>query len=539
MSGNYTKLHNPTKTPQNKKARPEQVKNYAGGFVFQLSPLKQLERFLILGSDSNTYYASAQKMTRENAAVVEKCWLIDPVRTAELIVEISVEGRAARNDPAIFALALGAISSNVEARRAAYSAVHQVCRIPTHLFTWVKYATDMGKGNGRGMKRTIAQWYAARKTDNLAYSMVKYQNRVGFNHKRLIQKANQGPGTLPGPNTDMARRMLYNWAIGKPFIGEQLPEIVQAFRHVIASEDPSVWVRGIKENGLPWEALPTQALKNKEVWEALLPTMGLTALIRNLNTMTEVGAVGEIGANRVILERITDEGELRKARIHPFNVLLALTTYASGKGFRGSKSWNPNGKVVKALNETFYKSFKYAEPTGQRIMLAVDISGSMDGSPIMNTNIDARQAAAAMSLITEAVESNTAIYGFCTQFAPLKIHSGQSLEEVARYMRNLHMGGTDCALPMQYAIEKELPVDTFIIYTDNETWAGRTEHPFQSLERYRKNMGIPAKLIVVAFTSTGFTIANPKDPGMLDIVGFDANAPLIMSNFMKSSISSS
>lgn len=44
---------------------------------------------------------------------------------------------------------------------------------------------------------------------------------------------------------------------------------------------------------------------------------------------------------------------------------------------------------------------------------------------------------------------------------------------------------------------------TFVIYTDNETWAGGV-HPFQALLRYRDIMGISARLIVVGMTSTGF-----------------------------------
>ena len=35
------------------------------------------------------------------------------------------------------------------------------------------------------------------------------------------------------------------------------------------------------------------------------------------------------------------------------------------------------------------------------------------------------------------------------------------------------MGGTDCAQPMLYAKRKQLDVDVFIVYTDNETWAGK------------------------------------------------------------------
>jgi len=45
-------------------------------------------------------------------------------------------------------------------------------------------------------------------------------------------------------------------------------------------------------------------------------------------------------------------------------------------------------------------------------------------------------------------------------------------------------------------------------------------------------MGIAAKLIVVAMTSNGFTIADPDDAGMLDVVGFDTATPQVISDFV-------
>jgi hypothetical protein len=44
----------------------------------------------------------------------------------------------------------------------------------------------------------------------------------------------------------------------------------------------------------------------------------------------------------------------------------------------------------------------------------------------------------------------------------------------------------------------------------------------QALRQYREATGIPAKLVVVAMASNGFSIADPNDAGMLDVVGFDA-----------------
>ena len=55
---------------------------------------------------------------------------------------------------------------------------------------------------------------------------------------------------------------------------------------------------------------------------------------------------------------LRDEERLKNARIHPFNVLVALKTYQSGHGAKGSNTWNANEVIVEALNDTFYKSFK-------------------------------------------------------------------------------------------------------------------------------------------------------------------------------------
>jgi 60 kDa SS-A/Ro ribonucleoprotein len=68
--------------------------------------------------------------------------------------------------------------------------------------------------------------------------------------------------------------------------------------------------------------------------------------------------------------------------------------------------------------------------------------------------------------------------------------------------------------------------------TDNETWAGAV-HPVQALRQYRERTGIAAKLVVVGMVSNGFSIAEPNDAGMLDVVGFDAAAPAVIADFIR------
>ncbi len=75
---------------------------------------------------------------------------------------------------------------------------------------------------------------------------------------------------------------------------------------------------------------------------------------------------------------------------------------------------------------------------------------------------------------------------------------------------------------MLWALENDVEADAFVIYTDSETWAGAI-HPVEALARYRQKTGIPARLIVVGMTSNGFSIADPNDAGMLDVVGFSTD----------------
>lgn len=107
------------------------------------------------------------------------------------------------------------------------------------------------------------------------------------------------------------------------------------------------------------------------------------------------------------------------------------------------------------------------------------------------------------------------------------------LDTIVNKTSKLPYGRTDCALPMMYALKHKLDVDTFLILTDNETWAGAM-HPFEALKKYRKEMNKPqAKLIVMSTEATQFSIADPDDPGMLDIPGWDSAAPAIVTDFSR------
>lgn len=90
----------------------------------------------------------------------------------------------------------------------------QVCRIPTHLFAFVKYCeliaqstaddgtkseekeeekedkelkTKNSTGWGRAMRKCVAEWYLQKPPKQLAMHLTKYQNREGWTHRDLLR----------------------------------------------------------------------------------------------------------------------------------------------------------------------------------------------------------------------------------------------------------------------------------------------------------------------------------------------------------------
>jgi 60 kDa SS-A/Ro ribonucleoprotein len=528
-----------TPVPQTEPLDERQVKNNAGGFTYALDEWKRLDRFLILGSDSATYYQSAKKLTRENSACVTRCWELDAFRTANRIAQISQEGRAAQNDVAIWALALGAAygptghipdfehkhPQAATIREHALSAVPNVCRTATHLFQFLDALKALGRGWGPALRKAVNAWYAKRPIEAAAYQMIKYRNREGYSHKRALELSHAPSKGVPGRHT------LYRWVKGKSVEGN-LPGQVSAHLAAMGDISKAKLVELIKQYDLPFEALPTEARKDPDVWRAMLPTMGLTALMRNLGAMSSYGVFKPLGDElSTVVDRLGDEEQLHRARLHPFNLLQAYATYKNGSGFRGSLSWKPQARITDALEDAFYKSFSYVQPTGQRILLGLDVSGSMS-SPLMGSAVECCEGAAAMAMTIVRTEKNWHVCAFDSGLKELPLTTHMSLEGVLKHTKDINGGGTDCAVPMLEALKRQWAVDVFVVITDNETWAGRV-HPMKALKDYRQKTGIPAKLVVVGMTSTGFSIADPQDGGALDVVGFDAAAPAVIAEFAR------
>lgn len=515
--------------PQSRPLDERQVRNNAGGFTYKLDDMGRLERFLVIGSDKATYYVSARQLSVENAKVVVN--LIKSgkgVAVVNLLTQISLAGRAPKNAPAVFALGLVATLGDAVAQAAAYEALPKVCRTATDMFAFVEILDKNGKWNNAA-KRGVSNWYLSKKIDQIGFQAVKYQQRNGWSHRDVLRLAHVRPA-------DAQMAELFHWVTKdhtRKNLEVSLPSIVETFEMLKKAKHTHEVINIINTRpGVTWEMIPTEFYKTATVWEALLPTMGYTALTRKLGQLTSVGLLKPMSDSfKIVRDRLQDVEAIRKARVHPVAILNAMAVYKQGKGEKGSLTWQPNNQMTDVLTDAFYGSFKTVEPTGQNYLLGIDCSGSMFGARVTGTSLTAAEVSACMALVTARVEKNYWMGGFNTTMGELKISPKQTLDQVLTVMRNFDWGGTDVSQCAIYATNNKMDVDKLVIFTDSETWAGRI-HPHAALVRYREVMNKPfAKQIVCGTTATEFTVANPDDPGQIDVVGFDSATPQLISAF--------
>jgi len=543
----YSKHVSTRATPQRERTpgRTDEVKNSEGGFVHAVSDWDSLDRFLILGSEGGTFYVSERDLTKENMNTTIRLIKEDGLRVVNRVVEISTEGRAHKNDAALFVLAACLKLGDEQTRKLASGVLPNVARIGTHLFKFAQFVEAFG-GWGRATKRAFQSWYNDKKPDSLAYQLLKYRQRDGWSHRDILRLAH--PVT-----TSEAHRAMFDVTThpekllnpdDQPRLLKALPNIYNGFVYANhLSKEPQANI--IEDFGLSWEMLPTEWLKDEAVNKQLLSTMPLMATVRQLGRLTANGTIKPMSnETKMVVDRLTNDEQIAKSKIHPMHFLLASKNYAAGRGFRGGMTWKADNSIIAALDKGFMKSFKNVEPTGKAFMLGVDVSSSMRSS-VSGSNISCAEAAGAMAMVIARTEPVHFIHGFTSGsrsgdfrksnlegFVDLGIGSNDAINDVMQKVQKRNFGGTDCAIPMLYASANNIMVDTFIVLTDSETWAGGVK-PVQALQSYRQTHNPNAKLVVVGMTSNGFTIADPNDSGMLDVVGFDANVLPVIAEFSR------
>jgi len=519
----------------------DRVENNAGGQVFSVSPMERLERFLIIGSDTGTFYVDAPKHTVDNVLSVKDALDKHGIEAVKKIIEVGSGNRAPKHDPVLLALAMAVSHTNDDVRMFAIKqGIPSLVRTGTHLFHFVAYATQR-RGWGRSFRDAIITWYASKDTKALAQQLMKYKQRDGWSHRDILRLTHPNPADWWVKDKVDEVDSMFSFVIKgefKEYDGSNESEALawmQVANRAGKTEDINELVRMIEQYELPREVLPTSALKDARVWSAMLPHMGYTALLRNLRNMGNYGMLVQGSDDvRLIIDRLSDAEGLRRSRVHPAQIFQALKAI----GWNSSSSvWDsrqttcnaPSG-LIRTLEDAFYASFDNVVPTNKSILHAMDVSGSMR-APVSSGLGSCAEWTALMAMVSARTERNSEFVAFSDRVVEFPLTGNESLQEVVKKMNMINFGGTDAGLAIKWAADRRRKYDAFFMYTDNETWGSRDVAT--ELRSYRKKMGVNSYFGAVGMSATNFTIGDPKDTRTVNVVGMDTSVPAFLSDFIR------
>ena len=502
----------------------EMVQGRSGGYGFTADTWSMLRRYLLLGTSNGSYYADRRELSEEFVEAVKAVIAENPERVSQEIVYAS-DGHSVSNSAPILDLVLLSMGESAAAKRAFEEVFPLVIRTASHFYEWIRYTKDL-RGMGKIVRSCGEKWLSNPDVKWLAYQLLKYGQRHGFSRRDLLRLFHVRP-----PSKE--HQCLYHWAVGgwNGFPPEPpCEEMTQIWWHERLKHpmvhDQDLTLEAIAQGRLTHEMVAPIGNMNCDAWQLLFEDMPIGATLRNLGSLSEIGVLrfDQIKNLDILERRLLDKKRARKARIHPLNILSASKVYASGGRLgRSQKTWSPVSRIMDILEKMLENSFEFQEPTGKVFLHAIDVSGSMQWSPLPTSGLTCSEIAATLALATAKVERNYAIRGFSNRFIDLEITSQDSFRSALNKVAHPY-GSTDASVAYQWAITNKIKIDVFCFWTDCESWDG-LQHPAQALAEYRRKVNPNAKAIYTTLQSSQVELSDPKDPNSFDFAGFDPSIP--------------
>ncbi|WP_156724229.1 TROVE domain-containing protein [Streptomyces apocyni] len=243
----------------------------------------------------------------------------------------------------------------------------------------------------------------------------------------------------------------------------------------------------LAEAGMTWEALAgwLQGPMDAQAWEAVIPSMGSMALVRNLRNFDEAGVSDEVAAR--VAAKISDPQEVARSRQFPFRYLAA---YQHAPSLRWSYP----------LEQALGHSLAQVPALPGRTLILVDRSGSMFFSRLSDRSELTRADAAAVFGTAVAMRAAKAdLVQFGSTSANVKYRAGESVLKVLDRFSDL--GGTDTTGAVRAHYKKH---DRVLIVTDEQYAPHRSGAPTEQ---------IPADVPVYTWNLAGYRAGHGASGG--------------------------
>ncbi|GAA4918915.1 TROVE domain-containing protein [Streptomyces coeruleoprunus] len=435
-------------------------RSYPGGPAFVREPREELF-LLAVGNfvSQQTFYESGEERDDRYTRLVGELAVQDPVWTAGLLRWLRGEGNmrtASLVGAAAYVRArLDAGASGGPSNRSVIDSVLQRADEPGELLArWIPaYGRNVPQPVKRGIADAVRRLYTSR-------SLLKYDTASkGFRFGDVLNLVHASPD----PDKPW-QGALFRYALDRRHHPERAvppasDHLLTAHRALMESavDERRAVVTGpggserLAEAGMTWEALAgwLHGPLDAAVWEAVIPTMGPMALLRNLRNFDEAGVSDDVAAR--VAARLSDASEVARSRQFPFRYLAA-------------HRHAPSQRWAAALEQALAHSLANVPSLPGRTLILVDRSDSMFWDTVSERSTLTRADAAAVfgtALAMRAEQADLVEFGWHSKAVPFQ--PGEPVLEVLKRFHDL--GGTYTAKAVQKHYREH---DRVLIVTDEQ-----------------------------------------------------------------------
>lgn len=448
--------------------------------AFARSLEEQYLQTLLTNTMSNTFYADQNELLSDAEQLHQEMANSNPNFMAKAIIFARNEGFM-RLQP-LFGLAILSIY-----RPDLFAKIFLlVVRIPSDLSDFLMILKGMGRGEGgRAVKRQVNRFLSGVSE----YWAIKYNGRGrGYSLGDAIATAHPKP-------EDLKQQALFRYLRGLEANLALLPQ-VEALENLKLASTEEEQIAWIERGKLPYETVTGAIQPSKAVWEALLYQMPTFALLRHMNALQRAGVLEDKRNLDYVVNRITDEQALKKAKILPFRLATAFRQV-------------DHPELRDALREAAELTFDNLPELGEKTAIFLDISGSMNGQYL---EIGAVFALA----LYKKTQGSSLFWLFDTEVVDARPSRKDSILTQAAQIHA--RGGTDTGAPVRKLIQERRKVDQIIIITDEQQNSGS---PFyEQLRLYRSKVNRDVKAFIVDIAPYRHAMVPDQDPQTFYIYGW-------------------
>lgn len=270
----------------------------------------------------------------------------------------------------------------------------------------------------------------------------------------------------------------------------------------------------IKSSHATWEVVLSQFGNSRGAWEAVLPSMGYMALLRNLRNFVEAGMdLAPIAA------RLADRDEVLRSRQLPFRFYSAHQAVCSAP--------KRNAALLRALEDALSHAVGSLPRLPGVTVIASDNSGSMSSKVSAKSTVSYANAANLLAAMAMRLSDDGRVVVFGESAKAVAVTPAMGLIEAMELQAKTDVGHSTNAhkavdLLMTASLGKPFHADRIIIFSDMQCYdaSGTGASLAQSVRKYREQVNPNVFVHSVDLAAHGKSAVDPRDPRTNVVSGF-------------------